>query len=352
MKVNPVIPALLRTGDILRAFSQNKTLGDGFDFTDRILERMQKAEADNPWFTGRFIRKSLRVWGESLTRASIDRWLAPYPGISTIESGRKVKVAVIMPGNIPLAGMHDFICCLLAGHRVIARMSSDDAVLLPLIGDMLVESEPSLKTRMYFSTGQIHGFDAVIATGSDNTARYFNYYFNRLPHIIRKNRNSIAVLDNRESFSNLDELCNDIFDYFGMGCRSVSKLYVPVGYDFTNFTILFDAFDETGNHFRYRNNYDYQKSILLINRTPFIDHRNLILVRNPSLQSPLAVLHYEEYEDIGEVVSFMQENRDDLQCVVCNSDFFGDTVPFGKAQEPALWDYADGVDTLAFLLSL
>lgn len=347
-----IFAAILTLGKTLDAFLLRKAHPGNFDFTERIAERIMMTEKANAWFTHEFVIKSLKVWASTLTQRNLKTWVAKYPELSEKSTISRKKVAVIMAGNIPLVGMHDFLCCLLTGHSVIAKMSSDDAVLLPLIGDILIDSYPDLKHRMEFTCGQIKGFDAVIATGSDNTAKHFEYYFSGYPHIIRKNRNSIAVLDGNESFSNLDDLCYDIFDYFGMGCRSVSKIFVPKGYDFSNLTMLFDAFDRIGDHHKYKNNYDYQKSVLMINKIPFIDHRNLLLIKNSSLKSPLSVLHCEEYGSQFEVVDFINDNADNLQCVVCNSAIIDKTIPFGNSQSPSLWDYADGIDTVKFLLSL
>jgi hypothetical protein len=345
-----VARALLATGETLRAYLRNETVLGMFDFRDRINERVQQAETMNPWFTRQNILMSLRAWGDVLQPANFKRWRAMYPALPTRRESR--TVAIIMAGNIPMVGFHDLCCCLLAGHNALVKLSGDDQVLIPLLGEMICEAQPELKSRITFTSGTISGFDAVIATGSNNSARYFDHYFSKYPHIIRKNRNSIAVLDGRESFSNLDELCKDIFDYFGLGCRSVSALFVPKGYDFSNFIILFDAWDHVGNHNKYRNNYDYQKSILLINKIPFIDHRNILMVKRDSVQSPMAVLHYIEYDTIEEVKGFVEMNREALQCVVCTNAITEGTTPFGKTQQPALWDYADGVDTMAFLLAL
>lgn len=347
-----ILKSIVILGDTLRAFLSGESLSGSFDFTERIAGRIKRAEECNPWFTEIYVRKSIKFWADSLTENSLNKWLSRYPQLNEDAPANPRKVAVVMAGNIPMVGMHDFLCCLIAGHHVMAKLSSDDAQLIPLMADILVDTYPDLKNRITFTTGLIEGFDAVIATGSDNTSRYFEYYFGKYPNIIRKNRNSIAILDGTESFNNLDDLCYDIFDYFGMGCRSVSKLFVPSGYDFSNLTLLFDAFNEIGNHNKYRNNYDYRKSVLLINRTPFIDHHNLLLVENSSLKSPLAVLHYEEYEKQDYVAAFIGQHRQELQCVVCNNEIVNSTTPFGHAQRPVLWDYADSIDTLQFLFSL
>jgi hypothetical protein len=351
MKKNErVVEALLSTGETLRAYLRGESVLGMYDFRDRIAESMVRAQAMNPWFTQQNILLSFQAWGEALSPPAMKRWMAMYPELSSAVNPK--TVAVVMAGNIPMVGFHDFCCCLLAGHNVLAKLSGDDEVLIPLVAEILCEAAPDLRNRISFTSGTIQNFDAVIATGSNNTARYFDYYFGKYPSIIRRNRNSIAVLDGRESFANLDDLCRDIFGYFGMGCRSVSALFVPRGYDFSNLTILFNAWDHVGNHHKYRNNYDYQKSILLINNTPFIDSRNIMLVGSDAVQSPLGVLHYREYDHIDEVKDFVRINADMLQCVVCNNAIAAGTVVFGKTQQPALWDYADGIDTIEFLMKL
>lgn len=352
MNITKIIDALVITGERLHAFLYNKPAPEGFDFTERINKKINEASTVNPWFTEENIKKSLKVWSNSLKEINIYTWLERYPEILNGPTRSKRKVAVIMAGNIPLAGFHDFLCVLLAGHKVIAKMSTDDSVLLPLLGEMLIDAEPEIKDIIITTTEQIKDFDAIIATGSNNTSRYFEYYFSKYPNIIRKNRNSLAVLEGTESFSNLDDLCSDIFDYFGMGCRSVSKLFVPKGYDFSALGLLLDAYGSIGDHHKYRNNYDYRKSIFLINKVPFLDYKNILLIKNSSLQSPLAVLHYEEYNSIDDAAQTIESDKMHIQCVVCNSDISDKAVPFGKAQEPRLWDYADGVDTIRFLLSI
>jgi hypothetical protein len=354
MELKAMMSAFTALGQILEDFLQDREfLPEYSGLKEKIRNGMQQAEAANPWFSDMYIRKSFASWSKALRPEKLKRWIAAYPDLENQWGSKPMKtVAVVMAGNIPMVGLHDLLCVLLSGHRVVAKLSSDDAILLPLIGEVLMETEPQLRDRMHFTTGQINAFDAVIATGSDNTARYFEYYFGKYPHIIRKNRNSIAVLDGQESFRELDDLCNDIFDYFGMGCRSVSKIYVPAGYDFSNLTILFDAMDHAGNHHKYRNNYDYQKSVMMINRIPFIDHRNLLLVERESLKSALSVVHYGYYQDIKSLKQQIALIEDQIQCVVCYNKITNSTIPFGKTQDPELWEYADGVDTMLFLASL
>jgi hypothetical protein len=180
----------------------------------------------------------------------------------------------------------------------------------------------------------------VIATGSDNTARYFEYYFRTKPHIIRKNRSSIAVLTGNETDDQLIALGKDVFSYFGLGCRNVSKLVVPEGYDFTRPLRLWEVYHDVSNHHKYVNNYDYNKSILLINGTHHFDNGFALLTPNEALVSPISVLYYATSADLA---------SDKIQCIVGSGANY---IPFGTTQEPTLTDYADNVDTLKFLTGL
>jgi len=350
MERKRVEEALSVLGATLQAFLRNETLPGRYDFRDKLSAAVRRAGEINPWFTPASVSRSLKAWGGALKREHIIRWMKSYPENS---SGRVPRtVAVIMAGNIPLVGMHDLVCVLLSGNKVLVRMSDDDAVLLPVMTDILCEAENGLHERITFASGRISGFDAVIATGSDNTYRYFDYYFGKYPNLLRKNRNSAAVLTGRESLSDLDDLCYDVLEYFGMGCRSVSKLFVPEGYEFGDLLTLFNAWDETGFHHHYRNNYDYQKSLMLINRTPFLDHRNILLTENASLRSPLAVLHYSFYTHFTDMVAELEAQEESIQCIAAAHQILPRAVPFGKTQEPGLADYADGRDTMAFLMGL
>jgi hypothetical protein len=342
--------ALCGLGATLKAYLQGDAIPGRYDFRDGIDKAVVSAKAENPWFTETNVRYSFQAWADALQPDTLKKWLKPYPKDQFVRLSK--TVAVIMAGNIPLVGMHDFISVLLAGHKVLVKLSGDDAILLPLMAEIIFEYEPGLKGRVRFTHEVIQGFDAVIATGSDNTYRYFDYYFGKYPSLLRKNRISVAVLTGSESLKNLDDLCDDVLTYFGMGCRSVSKLFVPEGYDFDGLLTLFNAWDDVGVHHQYRNNYDYQKSIFIINKIPFIDHRNILLTASSSLKSPLSVLHYETYTSPESVNETLKVHRDEIQCVATLNRFDISCVPYGRTQKPALWDYPDGKDTLAFLLHL
>ncbi|MCB0762940.1 MAG: acyl-CoA reductase, partial [Flavobacteriales bacterium] len=250
-------------------------------------------------------------------------------------------------GNIPLVGFHDVMCVLLSGHKAKLKFSSDDNKLFPLLLQVLVKLEPQFAGYMDTTDGKLEGFDAVLATGSNNTSRYFEHYFGHVPHIIRRNRHSAAVLTGSESDEELKALGHDIFDYFGLGCRSVSKLYLPNGYDFnTFFGAIFD-FGDIVNHHKYANNYDYNKAVWLLNKEDLLDNGFVLLRKSTDMTSPTGSLHYEFYDSLDQVRTDLQARSEEIQCVVGEG-----FVPFGKSQSPRLNDYADGVDTMVWLAQL
>ena len=256
-----------------------------------------------------------------------------------------------MAGNIPAVGFHDFLCVLISGHKLNARLSSSDLFLLPALADILTCYLPEWQNNISFTIGKLDHFDAIIATGSNNTSRYFEFYFGKYPHLIRKNRNSIAILDGFENQEVVNKLADDIMLYFGMGCRSVSKIYVPEGYDFSLLIRNLDRYGNYANHHKYRNNYDYCKSIFLVDQIPFIDAGCLLLKEDNAIASRISVLHFEYYKAMNDVLQAIGENLTSIQCVVSNNTLPIQTVLPGEAQNPALWVYADDVDTLDFLLS-
>jgi hypothetical protein len=316
---------------------------------DKLRQAIILAVQKNPWFTVSSVNQSLQAWAEVLNEAHCMEWLSAYPS----DENRKPKnVAIVMAGNIPLVGFHDYLCCLATGHNALIKLSSDDEVLLPVIYEIMCSFSSEIKRRVTFSKSPLKNFDAVIATGSNNTSRYFVYYFGKYPHIIRKSRNSVAVLTGDESAEELLGVAHDIFDYFGLGCRSVSKLYVPVHYNFDKLLATFDHFDDVAAHTKYMNNYNYQKSILIINGIPFMDHRNILIREEDSIASPVALLHYSQYRSLVEVNRAIQHRKDQIQVVVSNSVTIKDAILPGTTQNPGLFDYADGIDTMDFLNSI
>ncbi len=306
---------------------------------------------ENGYFTNDSIRYALKAIGEMLAQPKLATWANIYKLNRQFANSPKT-IGVVMAGNIPLVGFHDFLCVLITGNHFLGKLSQQDRHLLPAIAEILIEIDRGYKHCIQFTQDKIQGFDAVIATGSNNTARYFEYYFGKYPHIIRKNRNSIAVLSGNETHDELNSLAEDMFLYFGLGCRNVSKLFVPEGYDFNRLANASASFSHYIDHNHFRNNYDYYKTIFQMNNLAFIDCGFFILQENPSLHNPVSVIHYENYSDEEQIRRFMDENHENLQCIIGNSFEVDGILPFGNAQKPQLSDFADNIDTLNFLLEL
>ena len=305
------------------------------------------ASAKNPWFDEENVSVALRGITTLLDEQYLREWLYPYH----LHQVTPKKVGVVMAGNIPMVGFHDFLSVLLSGHYLLAKLSSDDDVLMRRLAAMLVAIEPAFANQFEF-VDLLKDADAIIATGSDNTARYFEYYFAKRPHIIRKNRTSIGVLTGYEEPEDLQALGEDIFRYYGLGCRNVSKVYVPEGYTFDK---LFEANEHRKGileHHKYHNNYDYNKSILLVNRVEHYDNGFLLVQPSKQLVSPISVLFYETFTSLADLRHKLAEVKDKTQCVVSAHGWLEGSIPFGDAQCPMPWDYADGVDTMEFLQKL
>ncbi|MCU0391637.1 MAG: acyl-CoA reductase [Thermoflexibacter sp.] len=317
------------------------------ELTDEQLEQLcLQCQNENSWFTPTNVRLALQGLIHYLSEDNFQKWAESYTETTKIR-----KIGVVMAGNIPLVGIHDLICVLVSGHILYAKLSSQDSVLMKFIIQLLLEIAPALQERIY-TVEQLKNIDAIIATGSDNTARYFEYYFKKYPHIIRKNRTSVAVLHGEETSNQLHQLGTDIFTYFGLGCRNVTKIYVPESYNFNYFFENIEHFQKVFEHHKYVNNYDYNKSIYLIDRITHLDNGFLILAENPSLFSPISVLHYEKYADIAHLNEQLAERAESIQCMVGDRERFPSMIEFGKAQSPHIQDYADGVDTMLFLTNL
>ena len=319
---------------------------------EQVLNYIEYSTHTNPWFIQDFLLSSIKAIGESLSAEKLDKWLKKYENEISANKSSKT-IGVVMAGNLPLVGFHDYLSVLISGNRILAKLSQDDNKLLPLLHQILVLIEPEFKNQALFTQEKLSDFDAIIATGSDNTARYFEYYFGKYPNIIRKNRNGVAVLNGEESAIELEALADDIFMYFGLGCRSVSKLFVPRGYDFKTLFSAFKKYEHLAHHSKYANNYDYNKSIFLINKIKFQDTGFVLLKEDTLFSSPISVLYFEFYDKKEDLNRWMESQRDKIQCLLSNEAFENfDHFPFGKAQQPELWDYADGIDTLQFILSL
>lgn len=314
---------------------------------DELAGLAARARNQNPWFDLPNVTSAIRGIAHLLAEEPLRQWASRYPQ----ESSQPRKIGVVMAGNIPLVGFHDALCVLLSGHVLLAKLSSDDTVLMTWVLDELTRLEPRFAEHIQL-VPRLNAADAFIATGSDNTARYFEYYFGKKPNIIRRNRTSLAVLTGRETDHDLGLLGEDIFRYYGLGCRNVSKLYVPEGYDFTPLLDSLQPWHRVLEHNRYQNNYDYNKSILLVNRVPHLDSGFLLLTQSTQLVSPISVLHYETYSHEVDLVVRLTDVAAQTQCLVSSGGLFAGSFPFGRAQQPGVADYADGVDTMAFLAEL
>ena len=311
------------------------------------LHTIQRAHYKNPWYTEEYILKQFQSLGQQLTEEKLNQWLANYPDIESSKI-----VGLVLAGNLPLVGFHDILAVLVSGFVAQIKVSSDDAGLTHMVLDRLAQVEP-LFTYKIDLVDKLANYDLIIATGSNNSARYFEYYFSSKPHIIRKNRNSVAILTGKESEEDLKKVGYDIFDYFGLGCRSVSKIFIPSGYPVSTFFEAIEHFNQSKAHFKYNNNYDYNKSIYLINSEKHFDNGFLLLKEDKNIASPLAVVFYEEYDNIKDVVNTINNCRERIQCVVTEGSFDLEVpvFPLGSSQSPALDDYADGVNTLDFLFA-
>lgn len=353
MELENRIEAFARLGEFLRQFEiSGSNVQDTNRLNTKYFKRFESAirEANhyNPWFIEKFVRQAVTGIGRSLEKFKLQKWIEQYPELKNTR--KKISAGVVMAGNIPMVGFHDFLSVLISGNKFTGKLSSKDNILLPLIADVLMEIDPAFRDSIQFTNQNISDYDVIIATGSANAARYFDYYFGNSPNIIRKNRNSVAILDGTETKRELQLLGDDIFRYFGLGCRSVSKLYIPAGYDLNLFLSAIEPFVLLINHPKYDNNYKYNRSILLMNKIKHKDNGFVLLKEDESIASPVGVLHYQYYNKKELLKSHFEDNRDSIQCIVSgNTDF--NSIPPGKAQNPEVWEYADNIDTIEFLLS-
>ncbi|MES2484932.1 MAG: acyl-CoA reductase [Bacteroidota bacterium] len=317
------------------------------EFYDSFLHLIQLSQSHNRWFTQEQVYFAAEQWAEALTPENLDNWLNSY----NLDNVQPKTVGLILAGNIPLVGFHDFISVLVAGHNVLVKLSSNDEHLLPFLANYLIAIEPQLAQRITFTKEKMEGFDAVIATGSNNTARYFEYYFKDKPSIIRKNRNSVAVLTGNETTDELTALGEDIFRYFGLGCRNVSKLFVPKGYDFTKFFESIFPYGDIIHYEKYANNYDYNKAVFLMSNFKLLDNGFLTIKEDVSYASPISSVFYEFYQDIDTLKQKLATEHEQIQCIVASGNFEG-AISFGSTQKPGLSDYADNVDTISFLIKI
>jgi len=354
MDLEQRISSFSTLGEVLRSFTELQDT-KGLNPTEKnnipsgFLEAMEEAETENPWFTRDNILQAFHYWGRMLDRPKLERWLENYR-TELLEERKPMRVGVIMAGNIPLVGFHDLLCVLFSGNHLIAKLSSQDARLIPILVKSLEDIDSDWHDRIKLTTGEIEKPEAVIATGSNNASRYFSYYFGKYPNIIRKNRTGVAILDGNETPGDLQGIAADIFSYFGLGCRNISKLYLPEGYDLKLFHEALLHYKEIFHHPKYRNNLDYYKSIYLVNKSPFLDGVFYLLREEEVLSSPVSVIHYEHYDNLSLLQSKLNEQREQIQCVVTRKELLPGAVLPGETQQPALYDYADDVDTMAFLI--
>ncbi len=297
---------------------------------------------NNGWFTPGNIELATRnIATQYLDTDKLNAWVASYP----VQNGHQKHVGMVMAGNIPLVGFHDLLCGFVAGHKLSLKLSSKDTMLMKHLIDKMIEKEPSIADQITIAE-VLKGCDAYIATGSNNTARYFEQYFAKYPHIIRRNRTSVAVLDGTETEEELSQLADDIFSYFGLGCRNVTQVCVPQGYDLTKLIDACNKYADLIYHHKYKNNFDYYLAIYLLNKVPYLSNNSMLVVQNDIPFSAVSVLHYRYYDDKADIIAELQ-NSGDIQCLIGK-----DLLPFGQAQTPGLADYADGVDTMQFLTGL
>lgn len=304
----------------------------------------EKAFYENPWFIPEFVNFQVRHIADTYLNAQhLQEWINRYNVPAEHPSPK--NVGIVMAGNIPLAGFHDFLSAFISGHRQTIKPSSKDQELIKAIINQLIAWEPAVQEYVSLAD-QLKGCFAYIATGSNNSSRYFDYYFSKYPHIIRRNRTSAAILTGNETLADLEALADDVYLYFGLGCRNVTKIYVPEHYDFLPLLESFKKYDWIPDNHKYKNNFDYQLAIMIINKIYYMSNGSLLFQENKGLFSPISLLHYEYYTDVAAVEKTLIHNTD-IQCIIGRK-----YIPFGKAQKPALDDYADKADTLKFLLNL
>ena len=335
------IEAFAELGIVMRDSAAGMTGGHAGLFTGLT----ETSHLSNPWFTPANVRRALGAAGSILTPEKLNSWLSHYPDLDDDREPR--TVGVVMAGNIPLVGFHDLLCVLITGNRLQAKLSTKDEPLMRAAVETLISIEPGFKDYIQLTADKLSGFDIVIATGSNNTSRYFEYYFRNIPSVIRGNRNSIAILDGTETSDELTLLGDDIFTYFGLGCRNVSKLYIPAGYDVTQLPHYWNRFQTLREEYKYAVNYDHNKAVMIINREPFTDAGFVILRENTSLTPPMAVVSYEFYDTPEMPEREAERLKSRLQCIAGHGH-----IPFGKSQQPELWDYADNFDIISFLLKI
>jgi Acyl-CoA reductase (LuxC) len=352
MLQNEIKNGFIELGKFLSQFSEKTTVKNDYVlnndlFFDDFEALIKLSQSHNGWYTAENVYFSIQSWAKALTEENFEKWLSNY----NFEKVNPKQVGIILAGNIPLVGFHDFLSVLISGHSVLVKTSSNDQKLLPFLVKYLISIHSNFKNKITFVEGKLENFDAVIATGSNNTARYFEYYFKDKPSIIRKNRNSIAVLDGSESKDQMIALGEDIFRYFGLGCRNVSKIMIPRNYNFDQFFNGIFPYQDVIKYEKYANNYDYNKAVFLMSNFKLLDNEFLTIKEDSSYSSPIASVFYEYYDDLETLKTKLEVEKNQIQCIVSNN-LIENSIAFGQTQYPNLWDYADNVDTLEFLIGI
>lgn len=309
---------------------------------DEWLQAKEKAGLENGWFVPEFVDNATRnIAIHFLQKDILQQWVAGY----SLDSSGSKTIGIVMAGNIPLVGFHDFLCVFISGNKALIKPSSKDQVLIKHLAKKLGEWDAAANEHIQFSE-MLKGCDAYIATGSNNSSRYFEYYFGKYPNIIRRNRTSVGIITGNETKEELELLADDVFLYFGLGCRNVTMLLVPAGYDFIPMLAAFKKYSYLADHHKYKNNYDYNLALHLLNKQYYMTNGCILLIEDPAIFSPISQLNYEFYTDKISVEESLKAGTD-IQCIVGHGH-----IPFGLSQQPGIDEYADGVDSMQFLSSL
>lgn len=343
MQIKQRINAFVQVGKFIERHLSGAVLPEEANLDLGLTELIKAAYIYNGWFVEKFTKYAIENIGNMLSEKELTAFTKDLPN----DNLKPKTVAIICAGNIPMVGFHDILCVLISGNKALIKLSTDDNVLIPFFLKLLAHYEQGFENYIGFSDGRLANFDAVIATGSNNTAGYFDHYFGKYPHIIRKNRSSIAILTGNESKEDLYNLGKDIFYYFGLGCRNVSKLLVPEDYELSKFFEGVFEHSYVIDNKKYGNNYDYNRAIYLMGQVQFLDNNFLILKPDNQIHAPISVVYYERYKTKEYIAEYLQKNKDEIQCVVGRGH-----IPFGNSQSPVITDYADNVNTLEFLLNL
>lgn len=326
-------------------------LGNAFMEADNgnLALAKRRASAENHWFDEKSVDFALSAWKELLTEQNLQEWVQKG-GLSAFVPEPK-NIGIVMAGNVPLVGLHDLLCVLLSGHRARIKLSSDDSALMTFVIQELSRYSPWLEERLIL-VERLTDIDAIIATGSNNTSRYFEYYFRNIPHLLRKNRNSLAILTGSETEEDLFEIGKDVFTYYGLGCRNITQLLLPEGSSPTPFYDAIADHFEVLNHNKYANNYTYHRALFLLNQQKHLDNNFLLLKEDPTLYSPVGCLNYSYYKDEKDLEAYVRDHEEHIQVIVSKGSYSFHSVMPGQSQKPALDDYADGVNTLQFCVNL